>query len=106
MRCVPRLHPAADLGRGWSVGRLLGSPALIPEHQCCQPTVADFPLAAFDMWMKRTYPLIPFERYAGLMTPFVIAKAPRRRRRYGACLLTALRSARAMKRPPTEAASQ
>ena len=63
-----------------------------PQGGVISPILANLFLHyAFDMWMVRRCPHIPFERYA--VTPFVIARAPRRRRCYGARLPTALRPA-------------
>ena len=63
-----------------------------PQGGVISPILANLFLHyAFDMWMARTYPHIPFERYA--TTPFVTARASMRRRHYGVRLLAALRLA-------------
>ena len=63
-----------------------------PQGGVISPILANLFLHyAFDMWMARRCPHIPFERYAD--DAIVIARAPRRRRCYGARLPTVLRPA-------------
>jgi len=63
-----------------------------PQGGVISPLLANLFLHyAFDMWMARSYPHIPFERLRTISS--VTVRAPRRRRRYGARLLIALRPA-------------
>ena len=86
-------------------GSVVPRTAGTPQGGVVSPLLANLFLHyAFDMWMARTYPHIPFERYATISS--VTVRAPKRRGRYGARLLIALRSAswcciRRRRRPST-----
>ena len=83
------LKAPVEMEDGSVVPRMSGT----PQGGVVSPTLANLFLHyTFDMWMARTCPLSS-RSSATRMTPFVIARAPRRRRRYGARLPTALRPA-------------
>jgi len=74
-------------------GSVVPRTAGTPQGGVVSPILANLFLHyAFDMWMARTFPYIPFERYADDVICHC-KRAPTRRRRYGARLPTALRPA-------------
>ena len=74
-------------------GSVVPRTAGTPQGGVVSPLLANLFLHyAFDMWMARTYPHIPFERYADDIICHC-EKSTKRRGRYGARLLIALRSA-------------
>jgi RNA-directed DNA polymerase len=82
------LKAPVQLEDGSVVPRMSGT----PQGGVVSPILSNLFLHyAFDMWMVRTFPHIPFERYAD--DAICHCKAPTRRRRYGAHLPTALRPA-------------
>src|SRR6516165_5181681 len=73
-------------------GSVVPRTAGTPQGGVISPLLANLFLHyAFDAWMSRNYPHIPFERYAEM--PFVTARAPKRRGRYGVRYRIALRPA-------------
>jgi len=73
-------------------GSIVARNAGTPQGGVISPLLANLFLHyAFDMWMVREFPHIPFERYAEMRS--VTAEAPRRRRHFGARLAIASRPA-------------
>jgi RNA-directed DNA polymerase len=73
-------------------GSVVPRTAGTPQGGVISPLLANLFLHyAFDAWMSRNYPHIPFERYAD--DAIVTARAPKRRGRYGARCRIALRPA-------------